>query len=69
MPVDRYQEKNDQSSTDALMTLLEILRGNKPTDRSEIARVYAVTITEVEKALGFFVFFIAEAHRNNPPGA
>jgi hypothetical protein len=37
-------------------TLVE-LRDNKPNDRSELDRRYAVTITEMEKVYAYFLTF------------
>ncbi len=40
--------------------LLHQLRAAKPTDRNELARRYAVTITEQEKVLAYFNTFVIE---------
>lgn len=37
---------------------LEALREAKPEERSELARRYAVTITEFEKLLAYYVYFV-----------
>lgn len=37
---------------------LESLRKAKPEDRSEIARRYAVTITELEKVVAYFKVYV-----------
>ncbi len=39
-----------------LKDALETLRKNKPKDRSEMDRVYAVCITEMEKLLAYFEY-------------
>ena len=39
--------------------LLLSLRTAKPEERNELARRYAIVITEVEKAMGYFIAFIA----------
>lgn len=44
-------------AADALADLsraVESLKENKPDERSELARVYAVTITQAEMALAYF---------------
>lgn len=41
-------------------TLIEDVRAAKPEDRSELARRYAITITELEKVYAYFVTFVAE---------
>ncbi len=41
---------------------LEALRMTKPEERSEESRRYAVTITELEKVLGYFHTFVVEGH-------
>jgi hypothetical protein len=38
--------------------LLEDLRAAKPEDRNEVARRYAVTITELEKVMAYFKTFV-----------
>ncbi len=43
---------------DRMVTLIEDLRAAKPEDRSELARRYAVTITEFEKVYAYFVTFV-----------
>jgi len=44
-----------------LQEALETLRSAKPDDRSEIARRYAVTITEMEKVIAYYATFIKRA--------
>jgi len=44
-----------------LQEALETLRSAKPDDRSEIARRYAVTITEMEKVIAYYATFIEKA--------
>ncbi len=39
--------------------LLLSLRTVKPEERNELARRYAIVITEVEKAMAYFIAFIA----------
>ena len=38
----------------SLQTTLETFRFCKPKDRSDLDRVYSITITELEKALAYF---------------
>lgn len=45
---------------------LDALKDNKPDDRSEIARCYAIVITDTEKVIAYFKTYIA-AHE--PPEA
>ena len=47
----------EQVIANALFTL----RTNKPNDRSEKDRYYAVTITDLEKALAYFITFVLDA--------
>ena len=47
----------EQAIANALFTL----RTNKPNDRSEKDRYYAVTITDLEKALAYFITFVLDA--------
>ena len=44
-----------------LQEALETLRSAKPDDHSEIARRYAVTITEMEKVIAYYATFIKRA--------
>lgn len=40
--------------------VLENLRHEKPEDHSEMARRYAVTITEMEKVLAYYELFVVD---------
>lgn len=42
----------------ALREAMKVLRENKPTERNELARRYAVTITELEKVISYYDTFI-----------
>jgi hypothetical protein len=44
--------------------LLTELKGRKPNDRSEKDRYWAITITDVEKALALFNTFVHEDYNN-----
>lgn len=48
------QEVADQDTWTALLVAYRKLKASKPEDRSEKARRYAVTITEMEKAMAYF---------------
>lgn len=43
-----------------MLRVLQSLRASKPNDRSARDRAWAVTITEQERAIAFFVTFVAE---------
>jgi len=43
---------------EALRNALAALQNAKPPDRGDMARRYTVTITEVEKALGYFWAYV-----------
>lgn len=43
-----------------LLGVLEELRKAKPEERSEEARRYAVTITELEKVVAYFKTFVVD---------
>lgn len=44
----------------SMIDLLEKLKAAKPAERNEVARRYAVTITEFEKVMGYFNTFVVE---------
>ena len=48
-------------SLNDLEAAMETLRNEKPDDRSEKARRYAVTITELEKVIAYFKVYIEYA--------
>ncbi len=52
------QADRDNEVERVLGQALDTLRANQPTERGELARRYAVTITEVEKALAYFETFV-----------
>lgn len=45
---------------DALTATYNLLKATKPDDRSERARRYAVTITELEKVISYFNTMVVE---------
>lgn len=48
------QHQNNIDSYQSLFSTIVDFKRKRPDDRSELDRVYAVTITELEKALGYF---------------
>jgi hypothetical protein len=54
------QEKVDQDCLEAIADTLMKLGQAKPKDRGELARRYAVTITELEKAYAYFRTWVIE---------
>lgn len=53
---------NDKKSlnelSDMLAKLLQEMRNSKPSERNELARRYAVTITELEKVYAYFLEYV-----------
>jgi len=57
------QQIANMHAADALADLdraLDSLRRNKPEERSELTRVYAVTITQVEQVFAYFKVYAAD---------
>jgi DNA-binding GntR family transcriptional regulator len=52
------QQQMAENCLDILDQALEDLRTAKPDERSELARRYAVTITELEKVIAYFVMYV-----------
>jgi hypothetical protein len=52
------QHDKDISGLEALRHTIKTLRAFKPEERGEKARRYAVTITEVEKALAYYILYV-----------
>jgi hypothetical protein len=53
------QVAQNQKNIDGYCDLRNVIisfKRDRPNDRSELDRVYAVTITELEKALGYFYY-------------
>jgi len=48
-------QQRDTEVATALKHVLELMASRKPNDRSDMDRIYAVSITDVEKAYCFFV--------------
>ena len=53
------EEMNKEMLRDMEATLRR-LRDAKPSERNELARRYAVAITEYEKSLAFFKFYVVD---------
>ncbi len=49
---------NDQEVLKKLWEALDALKANKPNDRSELDRRYAVAITDQERVIAWFAAFI-----------
>lgn len=56
-----YPKADDHAVMEKLVDAWNELRQNKPVTRSEKARRYAVTITEMEKVMAYFKVFIGDA--------
>jgi hypothetical protein len=54
------QELADSETWSALLVAYRKLKASKPEDRSEKARRYAVTITEMEKAMAYFFTMVTQ---------
>jgi len=50
--------KPEMSANDLFEALLSELKFHKPEERSEEARRYAVTITELEKVYAYYILYI-----------
>jgi hypothetical protein len=57
---DLAQKEKNEEVLRAMEVTLQSLRLAKPNDRGELARRYAVAITEYEKSLAFFKFYVVE---------
>lgn len=53
------QRELDEAALGKLEDTLAYLRSTKPNERSELARRYAVTITELEKVFAYFRIYVA----------
>lgn len=53
------QRELDEAALVKLVETLAYLRSAKPNERSELARKYAVTITEFEKIFAYFKVYVA----------
>lgn len=54
------QEQLNHNCIDSLLETLQKLRDAKPDERTELARRYAVTITEMEKVYAYFLAWVIE---------
>jgi hypothetical protein len=50
--------ESDYKSHQFMVTALNALKMNKPNDKSEKDRAFAIVITDVEKALAYFDVFV-----------
>lgn len=57
---DFAQEERNKEILRGMEAMLRRLRDAKPKERSELARRYAVAITEYEKSLAFFKFYVVD---------
>lgn len=55
------QTRNDKNVLLYMGGALELLRDAKPEQRGELARRYAVTVTEFEKVMAYFKVYVVEA--------
>lgn len=56
---------DDQFCTNLIENAIRALRGNKPQDKSDKARFYAVTITEMEKVYAYFRIYVLDNDYEN----
>jgi hypothetical protein len=54
------QIKKNNTARQTLSVAMKALRDGKPTERSEISRRYAITITELEKVMAYFGMFVID---------
>ena len=64
-PNKQGESMGDEESTESkiwtdMISLWRELEQAKPKDRSELARQYAVTITEYQKVMGYFYTFVMQ---------
>lgn len=53
-------ENMDAESLSYLVRTLAILRENKPNDRSDRDRIYAIVITDMEKTIAYFKHMVMD---------
>lgn len=53
------QKELDEAALEKLEDALAYLRNAKPNERSELARRYAVSITDLEKIFAYFRIYVA----------
>lgn len=56
----KMEKLSKEGLSDGLAELITDMRKLKPEDRSELARRYAVTITELEKVYAYFRVFVCD---------
>jgi hypothetical protein len=63
--------EREQAVAQAIQDAIKAANAQKPSDRSELDSAYAVTITQLEMALGYFTTYaiavpMALAHQEQP---
>lgn len=56
----RARTKFNEDALKGMENALEFLRAAKPDERGELARRYAVTITDFEKTIAYFTVYVVE---------
>lgn len=59
------QQELNYNCIDLLSDTLQALREAKPDERTELARRYTVTITEMEKVYAYFLAWVIEGATND----
>lgn len=59
-----YQDNPPSAILKVLQAQLVLMRSSKPVDRSDIARAWAVSITEFEKMIAYFAAYVVDAQSN-----
>lgn len=57
----------NETAYEVLKETLSVMKASKPDERSERARSYAVTITELEKVIAYFKVFVVDAKEECQP--
>ena len=53
-------ESQESKNWTAMCKLWQMLQAAKPTERNEMARRYAITMTEFEKVMGYYYCFVMQ---------
>lgn len=59
MVKDNQVAKDNQAFVEIQAALIRLM-ASRPSDRSRLARHYAVTITELEKVIAYFCYFVVD---------
>lgn len=62
--INDFERPADALVLSALQQALATLKANKPNDRSEQDRAYAVTVTELEKTISYFKEYAIEKKKD-----